>query len=86
MSHLRARVLPLLSSDVVPLFGTVANSPSACYFVYERSVLDRPEAAALIEWLAKSGCIAPHRETLAQAPLDHRLEQMPQDMLCRNRR
>ena len=45
---------PLLEAGaIVPLFDTVANSPYAYYFVYERSILDRPEVVALIEWLAK---------------------------------
>jgi LysR family glycine cleavage system transcriptional activator len=45
---------PLLEAGaIVPLFDTVANSPYAYYFVYERPILDRPEVVALIEWLAK---------------------------------
>ena len=45
---------PLLDGGaLVPLFDTVADSPYAYYFVYERSVLDRPEVVALIDWLAK---------------------------------
>jgi LysR family transcriptional regulator, glycine cleavage system transcriptional activator len=48
---------PMLDGGaIVPLFGMVANSPHAYYLVYERSVLDRPEVAALIEWLAKGDC------------------------------
>jgi LysR family glycine cleavage system transcriptional activator len=45
-------VRPLLEEGaLVPLFDVVARSDYAYYVLYERSSLDRPEVASLINWL-----------------------------------